>query len=788
MARSGPYRTLAGLALLSSATLAYEFALTRAFAVQQFHHFAFLVVSLAVMGLAAGGLAVSLRPVARSAQETAWPSPTLGLGLAASMVAAFLALNFLPFDSYAVAWDRRQVAVLLVYFLASATPLFFSGWATAAALAAAARQAHRPYAASLIGGAAGVLIAVAVAPLGVEATFFLAAALASLGGLTWSERPRDRWGSAVLALVLFGTALRLPAALGLRLSPYKPLSTYRLAQGARTVLVRWSAFSRLDAVAAPSIHIYPGLALSADLPLPSQTALFLDGDGPIPVTDLAPDSPQAAALAGHMPSSLVYTLRPGSVALVLQAAGGLEPLTALASGAGRVDWARDEPAVTDALGGPLASAAADLLAHPFLQLLPSGTRSALRSEETYDAVVFALSDPFRPVAGGAFSLGESYAFTLEALRDAWRRLGPDGLLVVTRWLSTPPAESVRAWVTLLEALEAEGLAHPEDHLVVYRGMRTSTAIASRQPFTGAELAAVRSFLEANRFDPIHLPDLRSEELNRFNQLPVDEPRRLFAALLADRETAVSGYEFQIRPATDDRPFFFHFFRWRQTPQVLATLGTTWQPFGGSGYLVLLALLGLTLIIGLPLIVAPLIVGRLGQPPGASWLLHFAFLGAAFLFVEVALLQKMALLLERPSISFAVVIPALLLASGAGSLASPRVPRRRGLTFAAATVLALAVMLPAAIDASLGAAFPIRVIVTAALIAIPGFVMGLPFAAGLRALERHSPGWIPWAWAINGAVSGAAGVLAALIALDLGITFVFGLGGACYLGALVTARE
>ncbi|MGH2627599.1 MAG: hypothetical protein ACRDHY_13225, partial [Anaerolineales bacterium] len=143
--------------------------------------------------------------------------------------------------------------------------------------------------------------------------------------------------------------------------------------------------------------------------------------------------------------------------------------------------------------------------------------------------------------------------------------------------------------------------------------------------------------------------------------------------------------------------------------------------------------------------------------------------------------------ERPAASFAVVVPALLLASGAGSLASPRVPRRRALAFAAAAVLALAVLLPAATGVFLRSPLPVRVILAAAAIAIPGLAMGIPFAAGMQALEASAPGWIPWAWAVNGAVSGVAGVLAALIALDLGIGAVFVLGAIFYLGALATAR-
>ena len=224
-----------------------------------------------------------------------------------------------------------------------------------------------------------------------------------------------------------------------------------------------------------------------------------------------------------------------------------------------------------------------LLDDPRILLSDRASRGTLESlEADYDIITYALSDSFRPVTSGAFSLSENYLLTKEALTQAFDRLTNDGLLVVTRWLGTPPSESARAWATLIAALADSKIEQPSLHLIAFRGMRTATMIASRTPFSSGELMMIRDFLEANAFDPIHLPNLDPSELNRFNQLPQDLYYDLFKELLENYEEAISDYAFNLRPAKDDRPFYYHFFRWRQTPEVIAELGIRWQPFGGSG--------------------------------------------------------------------------------------------------------------------------------------------------------------------------------------------------------------
>jgi hypothetical protein len=776
---------LLGVGLLSAGTLTFEIALTRLLAVQQFHHFAFLIVSLAIMGTAAGGLALALR---RSLPDLS----ALAAACALSVIAAYATINLLPFDSYTIAWDRRQVASLGLYFLATALPFVFAGWAVGAALTSAGARAHLPYAASFLGAAAGCLTALSLPPIvGGEAALLAAAVYGLLAAASFAPRWPSR--AACLAgglLVLSGLRL-LPAVFPLRLSPYKALSAALLMPDARHALTWWGPTSRLDVVESQSVHVMPGLSLNAGPSLPDQAALFVDGEGPIPITRLSTGSSEAQSLAGHMPATLGYTLRPAAQALVLQPGAGLDVALSLAAGAGHVSIPTDEPLLVRLLAGPYQEFTLGLAADPQVTLLEGGDRTSLRrARAAYDVVQISLSEGYRPVTSGAFSLTENYTLTVESFQDAWHALRPDGLLVITRWLGTPPSDEARAWATAAAMLRRQGISSPADHLIAYRGMRTATIVLSRRPFTSDELERARVFLEQNGFDPIHVPGLPPDRFNRFNRLPQDVYADLFQAILRDPPAALRGYEFNLRPPTDDRPYYHHFFRWRQTPEVLATLGRTWQPFGGSGYLVLIVLLILMLALALPMGFGPWLALRSRArrlPHPTATVGYFACLGAGYLLVEIPLIQRMTLLLERPALALATVLFTLLLTSGLGSLLSPRLALRRSLLALLAALTLLLIFLPAMVRAALAWSLAARLVLAFAALAPAGLLMGVPFASGLRRLEIAAPGLIPLGWAINGAASGLSGIIAMLVSLDLGLRFTLGLGAAAYLGAWATAR-
>ena len=783
MKRSG-VRNAAGLVLISAAALIFEITLTRLFAIQQFHHFAFVVVSLAVLGFAASGLLLSLQ--SRPPRLT-W----LAGGFSLSVILAYLIINNLPFDSYSIAWDPKQIWILALYFSAAGLPFLFAGWAIGAALNEARENAYQPYAANLIGSALGCPLALgSIAMLGGEKTVLLSAIIGLLAGGFFTHRRRTLLAlTCVMAFLGLGF-FWLPRSLQLNLSPYKPLSIAQLVPDAEHNLTLWSASSRLDVIETETIHVFPGLSMNASILPPRQFAIYIDGDGPIPITGLAPDDPDAESLAASMPTGLAYELRPHARVLILQPGAGLEAVMALASSAEHVMISADEPLILQALNNEYKPFSKQLLKNPRLQPSDRTARGTLEATiSNFDIITFALSDGYRPVTSGAFSLTENYVLTVESFLLAYNHLEADGLLVITRWLGTPPSESARAWATLLSALKSSGVEEVQNHLVAFRGMRTATMIASKQPFTLKELNIVREFLKQNAFDPIFLPDLEPSELNQFNRLPKDVYHALYQSLLDDLDHTLSTYSFDISPPTDNHPFFFHFFRWRQTPEILSTLGLIWQPFGGSGYLVLIALLILMGIFALPVAIAPLILLR------KRWTIpkmdrrvpvYFACLGAGYLLVEISLIQQLTLLLDRPSIALTAVLFSMLLSSGIGSLSSRKIPLGYALIGLVIVLVLLNIFLPVVTSIALPWSEVMRFIMVVLLLAPAGFLMGIPFVTGLRIMEKRSHGLIPWAWSVNGAVSGIAGVIATMIGLEWGLSAPLLIGAAAYLLAILTA--
>ena len=771
-----------GLILLSAGILSFEITLTRLFAIQQFHHFAFVVISLAVIGFAASGVLLSTN-------RKPPPLSILAVAYAIAIVIAYFTLNTIPFDSYSIGFQRVQFGILILYFATSGTPFLFAGWAIGATLVEAKLDAHKPYAVTFLGSALGCLLAiVAISTLGTEGSLGLSTSLGFLAAVFYSDRGKRILFSALFALTVLG-AIFAGSSAPLHLSAYKPLSITKLAPDAEQTLQSESVASRLDIVETGSVHIFPGLSLNASGIIPLQTGIFIDGNGPIPITRLAPSEAYAQELVEHLPSSLALILRDAPRVLLLDPGAGLEAIPALASGARSVTLARDEPLIMDLLKKEYLDFSQSLVDDPRILLSDRGSRGTLESlEADYDIITYALTDSFRPVTSGAFSLTENFLLTKEAVTQAFDRLTSDGLLVITRWLGTPPSESARAWATLIAALSDSKIEQPSLHLIAFRGMRTATMIASRTPFSANELQMIRDFLEANAFDPIHLPDLDPRELNRFNRLPQDTYYDLFKGLLKNSEETISDYAFNLRPATDDRPFYYHFFRWRQTPDVIAELGIRWQPFGGSGYLVLFILLLLILLLALPLAIVPYFLRRKQSQiamRSPKFPLYFIFLGAGYLLVEIPLIQKLTLLLDRPAIAFTVVLFSLLSFSGLGSLFVRRFPLRRSLIVLASYLFLLSFILPIIIKIALPWSLMVRILLTIVILAPAGLLMGIPFVTGIHLLEKNLPGFIPWAWAINGAASGVIGVLAAIFTLEFGLGATLIMGASAYVGAILS---
>ncbi len=777
---------LIGVAASSAAGLAFEIALTRVFAIAQFYHFAFLAVSLALLGLGAGGSVLFAFPRLGAGGPRRWA----GLAAAQSLttVGAYVLANRLPFDSFAIAWDRMQILYLAVYYLSLTVPFFFGGLLMAILLADRATQSHRVYAASLIGSGAGAAVALAgVELVGGEGTIALSAAVAMVGAFAFagSEQRSSSAVTATAAASLLVLAVAVPAPLELRLSPYKDLTAALRYPGAEVTASAWDGGTRIDLVTSEGIRSMPGLSLTYTGVPPRQDGITFDGDDLSPVPRTAADD---APFASHVLGSLAYRLRHGAHTLVLEPRGGLGVQIALAAGAESVVTVEQHPDAVTLISASGSSVYTD----PRVTTIGQDPRTFVGgSDEQFDVVDLALTGPYRPVASGAYSLAENYLLTVDAFDAYLHRLTEGGIFTAVRWIQTPPSEETRLLSLAVEALRTRDL-DPRARLAMLRSYSNVVLLVAPEGFTGQDLEQIAEFAATEGFDIVTAPGLPAT--NRFNMLPDAQYSQLAGELLAaaDVKSVYETHDFDITPPTDDRPFFGHFFTWSQTEAVLDTLGRTWQPFGGAGYFVLIALLAVSAGASLLLIAGPLIVRRSegGRTSGRMrwWTLgYFGLLGTAFMFIEIPLIQQYILLMGRPTYSFTVVVSAILIGSGLGSAWSPRIRWVSGGLLLTAAAFVYPLVVPAITPLVLPEATWVRMLVSALMVLPLGVLMGVMFPRGLAHLESTHRSLVPWAWAINGTSSVVSAVLAALLALSFGFSFVVRTGAIAYGLTVMLAR-
>jgi hypothetical protein len=786
------------VAALAAATLLLESTLIRLLAVTQFYHFAFLVVSLALLGFGASGTLLSISSRLRNTAPLALLA-FCGIGFSISTILAYGAVNLLPFDSYSIAWDRRQILYFALYYLILTIPFLCGGVGIAAALTSEGKHSHIVYAANLLGSAIGVLMApLAFWLSGVPGAVVISCLIGLIPILYQRKFIRLSTTTVMLAgLIVFGSLcfsnLGGHAILGMAISPYKGLSYAHQYPGSVARFSQWNAFSYVELISNAGTRVFPGLSyMVPDLPIPEQNGVSIDADSLLPVTLVKSDQ---FSIAEYLPEAVAFRLRPEANALVLEAGTGLGILQALAGGARHVTATIDNPLILQVIHQ--SHIGDDFLFDPRVQVISEMSRVFLSHDRhSYDVIFLPLTDAYRPITSGAYSLGEDYTLTVEACRDILARLSTSGILVITRWLQTPPSESIRLIAMLEEANNkpyaktTHGFGSLSDTLVAYRGIQTFTVIIQPDGWNGSDLTQLRTFIEERRYDLVWAPDIQPEETNRFNLLPQPVDYELISAMFSTSNMTdfYDAYPYAITPPTDDHPFFFHFFRWRQMPEVLANLGRKWQPFGGSGYLVLFALLILVVLLSSSLIVIPLLFYRTvskskkgGKLPVFA---YFSLLGVAYLFVEIPLIQRSILLLGHPTYAFTSVVLTLLLFSSLGSLLArkPWLPRRILMPILAILAVLTPFIFLKLSEAVLGWSVLARSLAIILSLAPLAMFMGLPFPFGLVWLEQHYPALIPWVWAVNGCASVIASVLAAILALGYGFSMVLYLGAAAYGGA------
>ena len=785
------------VALVSGAALAYEVLLTRLLAIVHWHHFAYLVISLALLGFGASGALLSLCGDWCTRRFRACYVANAAL-FGAGAPLCFAIVQGLPFNALEVAWSARQWGWLALLFLCLAIPFFGAASCIALAFLRHRERIAAVYAADLAGaglGAAAVIGWLYLAPPEGVLQGLAALGLAAAVPVGWGGGRGLRVASAGLALAAAILALS-PPMLVLAPSHFKALSQALQVDGARVVATRTSPLGVLTAVENERIPIRhaPGLSLASTGGIAPQIGVFTDAEHLRVITRFDGDFDPLRYLA-ETTSALPYHVVQADRVLVLGAGGGAGVLQALQAGAGEVHAVELDPEMVALVREDFADFAGELYRHPKVRVHVAEARDHLRAgPERYDLIQIALLDSFAASAAGLHASSESYLYTVEAIRAGLERLRPGGVLAFTRWVKVPPRDGVKLFATLIAALEERGDAEPARHLAWIRGWSTGTLMVKREAWSEAEVAAIRDFARSRSFDPVHYPGVTPEEANRFNRLDRPWFFEAAAALLGpERERFTERYKFHVEPARDDRPHFSRFVKWTHLPELLRL-----QRQGGIGllelgYPILVATLAVSLLAGTLLILAPLALlpapARL-SPGRGGICAYFLCIGFAFLALEIAFIQKTMLLLGAPVLAVSVVLGTFLVSAGTGSLAV----HRRGARALPLRAVAVAIAglcgaylwgLPAFVEAAASLPLGVRAALVVVLLFPLGVLMGMPFPAGLRRLAGAAAPWIPWAWGINGCASVSGAVASTLLAVHFGFAAVVLLAAGAYLlaGAL-----
>jgi hypothetical protein len=405
-----------------------------------------------------------------------------------------------------------------------------------------------------------------------------------------------------------------------------------------------------------------------------------------------------------------------------------------------------------------------------------------------------LVDTWASTAAGAFALSENNLYTIEAFQEYFEHLEPDGMIAITRWEFKEPREAVRVVSVAMDALHRLGVSNPAGHfMVVSDGPlnadgRPVLVLAKRTPFTAAEEAVVTE-------------DLRAHSNLVAQYLPSTPGENVFSALIASNDpfAFARSYKFNVAPVSDDAPFFFFTLKLGQVLSHGVAQGMDWKVNVGVAVLGMVLLLSIAAV--LAFLILPLRFARARSRQRVLPLLYFVAVGLGYILVEIACIQRFVLFLGHPTYALTVVIFFMLFSSGVGSLSSRRWLKKNSLARGPLLLIALGIIvyvfvLPVLLASLVGLAFPLKLLISALLLVPPGFLMGMPFPAGLRALaaareyrsdEPSMENGVEWAWAMNAASSVLGSVLAMVIAIRFGLNITLATGALAYLLALVLTR-
>ncbi|MEA3354168.1 MAG: SAM-dependent methyltransferase [Campylobacterota bacterium] len=774
------------IALLSAAALSYEILLMKLFSFIYWHHFAYMIISIALLGYGASGtfLALFYKTLSRNFLY-AYIANIFLFGL--FCIGSFLAAQQIPFNPLEIFFDYRQLLFLFFIYIIVTLPFFFAANAIGLALSYFKEDISKIYRSDLIGagiGSLGVIgliyylfpsyILQMVCALG-----FIAAAAA-----VYELKP-DLKKLKLFFLMPALLALFLPDAL-MKLNPnqYKDLSQTMKIKGSQIIEQFPSPFGTVTIVKNDEVpfRYAPGLSLSSlQEPLP-QLGIFTNGNGMSPLTKY-PEVKEQLSYLDYQTSALPYHMKKAQNVLIIGAGGGSDILQSLYHNTKNIDAVELNPVIVDIVKNRYKDYAGGIYSLNNVNIHTAEAREFIASaQQKYDLIQLSLVESFGASAASLHSTNENYLYTVESIQKALLQLNPNGYLSLTRWMKLPPADTIKLFATILQALEENKTEDPRKNIMVIRNWQTCTIAVKNTPFTNEEINKAKKFNNKRFFDLSYYHGIKPSEVNRYNILEKPFIFNAVKSLLRDRKTFYENYKFNIEPPYDNKPYFYHNFKLETLYEILSLKDQGSFYLMEWGYIILLGSFLQAVIASMILIIIPLFKYKKSNNTKTDLskkdiIIYFLSLGAGFLFIEIYFIQKFILFIGDPVISAAVVISSFLIFAGLGSGYSKYLCSLKGfkrtVRYSVFAIFILGTLYAFTLDhifyALLSQNGIVKITISIIIIAPLAFFMGFPFPLGLSQLGENSPHLIPWAWGINGSASVISVIAASLISINFGFT-------------------
>jgi spermidine synthase len=566
----------------------------------------------------------------------------------------------------------------------------------------------------------------------------------------------------------------------LNISEYKSISKTLNLPESKVVKTECSPYGTIEIVSSNHLRYAPGLSIKYPGIVSVNNAVFNNGDWQGPLISLQNDSLNYLAYSTGM---LPYIINERKDVLVLNSGTGRQVNTALFNNAQRVIAVEPNKALLELLTNNFANEVGSIYNKREVYVRNISPRTYLLAPHPkFDLVTLPIISSFGGTSG-LFALQEEYLLTKEAFGEMWRSLNDDGMISINTWIDYPYRNPLKIISTLAEVIDEHGIKDISKHVAAIKNWNTISIVVKRSQIIFEEVEKIRSFCVNMNFDPVILPGVKQEERERFNKLQDDSFYRMIDKILSskdERESVYSSYSFNIKPATDNQPYYSQFLQFKSIPLLAELFGSNAVPFFEVGYILLYLTFFQILFISLILIIIPLFkLGWKGE--NRIWtFLYFCGLGIGYMFIEIVLIQKFTLYFGNVIYSAAAVICLMLVSSGFGSWFSQNIYAKPSRIVGVISLIILSLLiylffLSPILKTTIAFTLTTKILFTTFLVAPPAFIMGMPFPLGLRLLSERSESaggeQVPWAWGINGLFSVISVVLATIIAIEFGFVWV-----------------